>query len=280
MLKTAAVAVVTGLALLASAVPATADHGGPTVCPLTTVPAGWDPAVTSYTVPADPSGVLGDDVCGLDDVHAVDLGGDGVDELLMSTFHLDWLLVVRADGVGTWRQMGAQVGDWDSVDFNGDGLIDLWWDGEEGEGFLTYLNTTSSDLVDGLIRFPAWISGDTYRWAIVALADFDRDGAMDVVGAEQDTAELVVRFGADGRRLVLGPLDREADSYHLTVTDANRDPFPDVQVQREGVVEAPVVYLSNGRGRFRVASASASRPGHPAPGRSGAAPGRAGAARP
>lgn len=250
-------------ALIASASPATASgHEEPQVCPLQGSPLGWDPTVTSYTVPPDPSGVLGDEhLCSLSGF-ALDLGGDGVEELLLSTFHLSWLLIVRSDGVGEWMRMNDEVGDFWSEDFNGDGVTDVWWEGEEGGGLAIFLNTPSGTLEHGL-SIPAWFDDQDWRWPIYAVADFDEDGVKDLAFADGVSRELAVAFGSDGRRVSVTNLSVDTIRVDISVLDVNGDGLADVAVrQAVGAFDQdngyythiewgePVYYVNDGAGGF------------------------------
>lgn len=112
-----------------------------------------------------------------------------------------------------------------TADFNADGRLDVYQWTDQGEGFATYLNSGTGHLIPGPVRY---CSGPhTHR-----LADFDSDGAMDVVIAYlegcADFFTGVVVVLDDGNLIDLqGDLDG-LRSWTVEVTDANADGVPDV----------------------------------------------------
>ena len=84
----------------------------------------------------------------------------------------------------------------------------------------------------------------------LAVADFDRDGKLDLAVLNSDAGSVTILFGkgngAFGRRR-LTRVTKGSDS--IAVADLNRDGKPDLVIDREGTVS---VLLGNGNGSFRA----------------------------
>ncbi|RKR88059.1 hypothetical protein BDK92_2364 [Micromonospora pisi] len=185
----------------------------------------------------------------------VDLGGDGTVELVLAWFdgrppgvETD-LLVLRdyqpAGGFDAIYQP-SYIG---LADFNGDGRQDVYQWTDQGDGFLTFLNTASGQLVRGPIE---WCSG----WPAYEFADFNRNGATDVLiayfeGCGENFTGVVVLL--DNGTAVELEGDPWGDSYWAaTVVDANADGIPDVRTTNESTGEV-THFIGNGRGGFGAA---------------------------
>jgi hypothetical protein len=187
----------------------------------------------------------------------VDLGGDGATELVLAWFYgrpegsdVD-LLVLRdytpAEGFAAmYVPSGIGV-----ADFDGDGLQDVFEVTDEGEGFRTYLNTPDGVLVPGPVQV---CSDDGYPgWR---LADFDLDGATDVVASFANSpfagcyggAENGVVVVLDDGSEVLLQQDSEI-GWSATVVDVNEDGIPDVQTADLGTGQV-TNFVGNGDGTF------------------------------
>ncbi|MEN3610516.1 VCBS repeat-containing protein [Plantactinospora sp. ZYX-F-223] len=68
-----------------------------------------------------------------------------------------------------------QLNEIGTADFNGDGLTDVFWWSNQGEGFGTFLNTAAGQFVPGPVKQDEGEIND-YQ-----LADFDGNGATDAV---------------------------------------------------------------------------------------------------
>ncbi|MFY1687622.1 FG-GAP-like repeat-containing protein [Plantactinospora sp. WMMB782] len=133
-----------------------------------------------------------------------------------------------------------------AADFNGDGRQDVYEWTDQGEGFATYLATGIRGLTPGPVRH---CSGPlTHR-----LADFDRDGAMDVVIAYIEGCAAyfsgVVVVLDDGRLIHLHADVEGFDSWTVETEDANRDGVPDVTTYSELTGEV-TTFIGVGNGTF------------------------------
>ena len=133
-----------------------------------------------------------------------------------------------------------------TADFDGDRRQDIYEWTDQGEGFVTYLNTGTGGLVPGPVHY---CSGPLAH----QLADFDRNGAMDVVIAyiegcgEFFSGVVVIRD--DGSQLNLhGDVDGLA-SWTVDASDANHDGLPDVTTYNQVTGEI-TTFLSLGTGAF------------------------------
>ncbi|GAB3152476.1 hypothetical protein GCM10027290_43200 [Micromonospora sonneratiae] len=211
-------------------------------------PSGYQPAKT-YTYLQE-SGA--DPISCPDMGVAVDLGGDGTTELVLAWFagrpptSEHDLLVLRnyrpAAGFDAIHQP-SYVG---LADFNGDGRLDLYQWTDQGQGFATYLNTTNGQLVPGPVK---WCSG----WPQFRLADFDRNGAMDVVIAYiegcGDYASGVVVIRDDGQVTHIQRAEAGDTYWSVNVLDANRDSRSDLVIDNPDTRQVRY-YLGTGDGRF------------------------------
>ncbi|MEV0719363.1 hypothetical protein [Asanoa sp. NPDC050611] len=183
----------------------------------------------------------------------LDLGGDGASELLLAYFWgrppgVDTDLIVLEDF--------TPAGGFDAIfqpsfigleNFNTDDLVDVYEWTDQGDGLVTWLNTPTGQLVPGPVHQRALDFGFEF-------ADFDRDGASDVVigytGAypqTPDTAAVVILD--DGKRVTL----RDDGSYYdVDALDANGDGKLDVRLDNLDTGEV-VHFIGNGRGGFTEA---------------------------
>ncbi|WP_326562877.1 Ig-like domain-containing protein [Micromonospora sp. NBC_01796] len=185
----------------------------------------------------------------------VDLGGDGTVELVLAWFDgrppgvdsdllvlRDYQPVAGFDAIYQPSYIGL-------ADFNGDGRQDVYEWTDQGDGFLTYLNTASGQLVPGPVKWPCGWDPD------YVLADFNRNGATDVVisyagGCEYETGVVVV---LDNGAVVDLEGDPVGDSYWgVAVLDANGDGIPDVRTTDVTTGEV-THFIGNGRGGFGAA---------------------------
>jgi hypothetical protein len=183
----------------------------------------------------------------------IDLGGDGTAELALAWFdgrppgvESDLLVLRDYRPVGGFDAIyqPSYIG---LADFNGDGRQDVYEWTDQGDGFLTYLNTASGQLVPGPVRWPC-------GWAPeYELVDFNRNGAADVLigyagecGAYQSGVVVVLDSGA----VVHLEGDPLGDQYwSIAVLDANADGISDVRTGN--LVTGEIThFIGNGRGGF------------------------------
>lgn len=130
------------------------------------------------------------------------------------------------------------------ADFNDDGLIDLVVPHREGGQSYIYMLESSVNLT--FRRVPFGSPNAAIR--VSAVADFDVDGHLDIVGIDQRHG-VTLYFGEGGDHFSAGVVvgDTTLTPYALAVGDLNLDERPDIVV---GHVEAPsTVYVNDGSGR-------------------------------
>ena len=179
----------------------------------------------------------------------VDLGGDGVSELVVTWFSgppdgyphqlvvlRDFVVVAGYDGMTQPSSIAAR-------DLDGDGLVDLYETTSQGEGFRSYLNTPSGELVDGPLRA-------CYDDALWEFADFDEDGRDDLVMVHdgycgQRTRGVAVVLD-DGTQVDLSNEDLWGEP---SAADINGDGHQDVSVTVQATGDT-VVWAGHGDGTF------------------------------
>jgi hypothetical protein len=185
----------------------------------------------------------------------VDLGGNGTVELVLAWFggrpvgYAYDLLVLRnfnpvAGFIAIYQPSFIGL-----ADFNGDGRQDVYEWTDQGEGFATYLNTAAGTLVPGPVK---WCAGSVQY----VLADFNRNGAMDVViayfegcGAYFSGVVVVLDSGA----VVHLKADVDGDqTWRTGALDANGDGIPDVVTANVDTGEI-THFINNGHAVFTPA---------------------------
>jgi hypothetical protein len=162
----------------------------------------------------------------------VNLGGDHRAEIILTNFFESTggreLLVLR-----NFRPVAELEGlsfpsTLRKVDFNGDGLEDIWLSTDQVMRLRTFLNTKAGTLVPGPIDVCSSESIPQH-----AFADFDGDGGQDMLLRRRcefsyTTAEL--RFGSGRAPVTFAHSPSVATSYEVFVVDINSDQVPDVGV--------------------------------------------------
>mgnify|MGYP006171139373 CR=1 FL=1 len=212
-----------------------------------------------YTAPYGPGSTYCPDLAVV-----VDLGGDGVNDLVLAWFHsnigVPWegdILVLR-----NFQKVAVLPGMTfpsflKTADLNGDGLTDVYEDYGDDHPFVSYLNTPSGDLVLGPLQGPC--SQADYH-----LADYNENGKLDLLvghysgcdwqGRSEWGATVILDDGtrvpvydgdsapgSDGRWWVGDPIDHNGDG-HLDVVAVDGDTHE--------VVKA---YHGDGQGGFAAA---------------------------
>lgn len=162
----------------------------------------------------------------------IDLGGDGVNEIVLTGFNVyrgrDGLMVFRNfrhvatfDGSSFPSEIETVDDKGVPADFNGDGLTDIYeWTDQSRPGFSTYLNTRDSRLVPGP---QVDVIPDQ-----VLFADFNRNGRTDVAMSYLDVVSTgnpgVLVLLDDGRVVTL--VEYGDNGFTVSIIDANRDRRP------------------------------------------------------
>ena len=202
------------------------------------------PTVHPYQPPGTPD--ENDDLC--PDVGViVDLGGDGINELVVTWFvdihdgDYGGILVLRDYQVVKRYDNGEDGTEFGLADLNGDGLTDIYVTVAFAY-FYTLLNTPSGDLVRGPMKFCAVEPQ-------VTLADFDGNGATDVVLSYlercSDQQDGVVVVLDDGSLVHLH--EGERATWRVQIGDVNRDGRPDVQTTEDGTNQVTTHINRDGR---------------------------------
>ena len=183
---------------------------------------------------------------------AVDLDGAGAAELVVGWYNgrpggsAHDLLVLRDFTVSGGFRAIRRPNFTGRADFDGDRRPDLYQWTDQGQGFATYLNGGTGTLVPGPVRYCA-------GWLDHHLADFDRDGAMDVAiayvqGCAGNTRGVVVVLD-DGTVVDLQGVLGGQQSWAIHVLDADRNGIPDVLTYYQPTGEL-TTFLGIGDGTF------------------------------
>lgn len=166
----------------------------------------------------------------------VDLGGDARAEIVLTHFSRyapgrellvlrDFRPVAELEGLGFPSTLRR-------VDFDGDGLQDVWLSSDQEVRVRSFRNTRAGTLAPGPIDVCSSQPIPQH-----AFADFDGDGGQDMLLYRRcefsyGTAEL--HFGGGGAPVVFAVSPRNQTTYEVFVIDIGNDQVPDV-----GVIERP-----------------------------------------
>ena len=190
-----------------------------------------------------------------------DFNGDGIPDIATTTLILNngaitsYAAVIYAgNGDGTFRQLntfpfssayGTLLA---ARDVNGDGELDLIFDG--ANGFTVCLGQGGGNFgAPVTYSVPRWMNGGA------AVGDFNGDGYTDIVGAENYSDPMVysLRGFPGGTFEGATSLDVPSQPNMIATADLNGDHVPDIAVSEES---GTTVLLSNGDGTFRSISDS------------------------
>lgn len=191
----------------------------------------------------------------------VDLGGEGVNELLLAWFNGnvghpfggDILVLHQYEVVATYRAMSMPSAI-HTADLNADGLVDIYQDRGNDEPFVSFLNTPSGLLVKGPLQGTCDLA-DNY------LGDFDEDGKSDLLmffygpcgSLDPPSWGATIVFDDGTQTTVFDELTEPASSNQWTVgapADVSGDGHLDVVARDIYSGEAVKVFLGDGLGGF------------------------------
>ena len=187
----------------------------------------------------------------------VDLGGDGVNELVAawpdsnscpygSTEPCPQLLVLRDyEVVQQYYDTNVTSGGIGTADLDGDGLVDIYRSVGNDEGFFSMLNTPAGELVPGPLEHNCIFAGNT-------LVDVNENGKLDLL-VEHDVDCEEFGYAGEGIGVMLddgtGVVVATGGRFNGEVTDVNGDGHVDIVARRESSSVA-VIYLGDGLGGF------------------------------
>lgn len=201
-------------------------------------------------------------------IHAVDIDGDGDQDVLVANTNrqLNWIYYNNGTGNPFEGVIGVALSsdlfystDMAFGDLDGDGDTDIVVGNEDANsmGDMTvqlFLNNGTSDPFAGVPGIGLWQGG---RVLDVDLGDLDGDGDLDVAAATGSTDDVNVLFYNNGTAdpfsdqiILTVPKDRDGYSHYLRLLDMNNDSLVDLVVTTtessgdEG--SSHLVYLNNG----------------------------------
>jgi hypothetical protein len=195
-----------------------------------------------------------------------DLGGDGVNELLLAWSsgngcvpdhcehapYPDLLAVRDFVQVGRYQAM-TSPNSIKTADLNADGLVDVYEDHGNDEPFVSLLNTPSGDLVPGPLRTQCGMATN-------GLVDLDDDGRLDLLvsvvgpcapGAGMGPGDVAVVLD-DGTVVLVGTEHDtdQAPALAEDVADVNADGHLDIVAKDRVSQQVVAVWLGDGHGHF------------------------------
>ena len=150
----------------------------------------------------------------------------------------EWL---SASGVPGWRVVGTG-------DLNGNGRPDLVWQNDSSRQVVVWWDKQG-------MGFQSWdwlSSAGVAGWSVVGVADFNRDGRLDLVGQNDVSRQVVVWYMGDALGNLFQRWDALADSvagWRVVGTgDFNRDGSADLLWQNDATQSVVIWYFAGSRG--------------------------------
>ena len=191
------------------------------------------------------------------DVQVADLNGDGLLDIISSSYLTDTVGVNLGTGEGNFTA-GLSYGVDEGIgynqtrvaDVNGDGLQDVVVTAYGGgDALVVYLGKGDGTLG---ARSTYSVGGTIQEFELL---DIDGDGKKDIVGADSRNDTLaVMRGNGDGTFVAATTYSGTGfNAYYLTTGDFNGDGATDVAISNYSGSEQFAVFLGNGNGTFQEA---------------------------
>jgi len=189
-----------------------------------------------------------------------DFNGDGLADIVLPDY-LYSFAYLKGYGDGTFRasvdyysptaDSGTPYG-WDIAtgDFNGDGIPDVVmgnWCCDTAVGISVFLGRGDGTLLPGVNY------GSGGNLAYVAVADFNKDGKLDIAAVDNSLGQVDIFLGNGDGTFPATPsatiATNDSDSRKIVVADLNGDGYPDLVVANANGATAGVI-MNDGTGAF------------------------------
>ncbi len=187
------------------------------------------------------------------EIATADFNGDGILDLVAGEFYDSAAAILLGNGDGTFREAGTypacQAHGVAVGDFNGDGIMDIAIS-NAGCGTVTVLlgNGDGTFTQSGIFSTGGGASDAPYS---VAVGDFNGDGKLDLVTADEQLNQVSILLGnGDGTFQPHVDYQTGSNSWKMVTGDFNGDGHLDVAVS---AADGVYVLLGNGDGTLRPA---------------------------